>query len=123
MKEELVTKEKEFDDYKERMTDKEKKIKQLTQTLHSQSIQKEKLERELKREVDGAKSTADTVQYLTKADELVSILIYVSKLTAELDDANREKHQMMFKSDIASQEIERLQESVKKLKSKSVSCD
>ena len=123
MSEELETKKKEFDGYKERMTDKEEKIRQLTEMLHSQNIQKEELERELKREVDGAKSTADTVQNLTKADELVSILIYVSKLTTELDDANREKHQMMFKSDIASQEIERLQESVKKLKSKSVSCD
>ena len=121
MREELVTKKKELDDYEEQMTDKEEKIRQLTQTLHSQIIQKEKLERELKREVDGATSIADTVLNLAKADELVSILIYVSKLNAELDDANREKHQIMLKSDIASQEIERLQESVGKLMLKTVS--
>ena len=121
MREELVTKKKEFDDYKERMTDKEEKLRQLTETLHSQNIQKEKLERELKRDVDGAKSTTDAVQNLAKAEELVSILICVSNLTVELDDANREKHQMMLKSDIASQEIKRLQESVRKLKTKNVS--
>ena len=121
MREELVTKDKEFDDYKERMTDKEEKIRQLTQTLHSQNIQKEKLERKLKREVDGAKATTDVVQNLDRADELVSILMCISKLNAELDDANREKHKMMLENEIASQEFKRLKESIRKLNSKIVS--
>ena len=121
MREELVTREKECDEYQGEMTEKEEKIRQLNQTLCSQRIQMEKLERELKIEVVGAKSTAHTVENLTKADEIVSILIYVAKLTAELDDANRERQQMMLKSDIASQEIKRLQKSERKLKSKIVS--
>ena len=121
MREEIVTREKEFDEYQGKMAVKEEKIRQLTQKLHSQNIQMEKLERELKTESFGAKSTADIVENLAKADELVSIMIYVSKVTAELDDANRGKQQMMFKSVITSQEIVRLQESVRKLKSKIVS--
>ena len=115
MREELETKEKEFDDYKERMIAKEEKIKQLTEIVHSQNIQKENQLRAVN--VDGAHATADTVQ---NPDELAGTIIYVSKLT-ELDNANREKHQMMLKSEIASQEIKGLQESVRKLKSKSVS--
>ena len=111
MREELLTKEKEFDDYKGKMTEKEEAIKQLTEVVCSQK------ENQL-RATDGAHSTADTVQ---NPDELAGIVIYVSKLTAELDDANREKHQMMLKSEIAFQEFKRLKESIRKLKSKIVS--
>ena len=121
MEEELKTKEKERDHYKERMTEMEERIRQLNEMLYSENIHKEILERKLEGEVDGAKSTADTVQNLTNEDEMIRILIRVSKHIAKLDDANREKHPMMFKSDIASQDIKRLQESVRKLKSISVS--
>ena len=121
MRDEMLRKEKESGDYKERMTEKEEKIRQLTETMRSQNIQMEILERELKGGVVSAQSTADTVQNLTKADALVSILIHVSKLTAELDDANRQRHQMMIKSENAYQEANRMQESIRKLKSKIVS--
>ena len=111
MREELLTKEKEFDDYKGKMTEKEEKIKQLTEAVRSQK------ENQL-RAADDAHSTADTIQ---NSDELAGIVIYVAKLIAELDDANREKHQMVLKSEIASQESKRLKESIRKLKSKIVS--
>ena len=106
--------------YKNMMSGKEEKIAQLSQTLDSRNIQMKELKEHLKAKVAAAHPTT-TAENLTAAEELVTIMIHVSKLSVELDEAKRERHQMMLKSESALQEATRLRHSIKELKNMIVS--
>ena len=117
---ELSTKEEQLATYKKMMNGTEEKIKQLSQTLDSRNIQMKETKEQLKTKVAAARSTT-AAENLTTADELVTIMLQVSRLSVELDEAKRERHQMMLEGDSAYQEANRLQQYIKELKTMIVS--
>ena len=104
MEKEISVQQEKIAEYQSNMMEKEEKISKLLEQLHSENIQKQKMEEKLKMDVGAsASSTADA-----KDIQLTVIRIDMLRMRAELDEAKKERNQLIIKSDSLKQSIIKL---------------
>ena len=104
MEKEISVQQEKIAEYQSNMMEKAEKISKLLEQLHSENIQKQKMEEKLQMDVGAsASSTADA-----KDIQLTVIRIDMLRMRAELDEAKKERNQLIIKSDSLKQSIIKL---------------
>ena len=96
MKEEISVQQEKMADYQHSITEKEEKIRELSERLQQKLEEKQKID-------VGASSTAEA-----KTVEVTRIRYDMLRMRVKLDEAKRERHQLAIKSDSLEQSIKQL---------------